>query len=502
MNQYHKQQEQKVLKDIKIKQDSKIQSFDKENILQILSRQNKIQYVYTNDIIGQPKHLFYTVFMQKKTEFTPLALLDTGEIAEVKHTKTFSYFKFNNQRYIFKIGAKLKYQGGIVNTLNNNGIKHILEHKAIEKFALYTEIMILLDEYYDFFCNEELYLIIIHIIHTYLLNILGKTFYILLEGDKGTGKSSLQILMSKLQFNGSFSGKTSMPALIRKIHFYQATVNIDEFDKLSKEDKSIAAGILNTGFYKNGTYEIVNMNSKKLDSQLQIFNTFSSKTFSANRAYFDESFLSRCAIIRTLKNKKRVKNIFNASDDQFQIIRNNLFNYCLFNWRDIVKDIGEVKTNLEQQQLYGRNTDIMAIQLGIQKHFCDDNADLKNYLFDKINLDSDDNVENSIFYNILKYLANMQFKNDNKYINFTNSELCAHLNGALHQNDGCQITSSRLGKFLKRYRIIEKLNEKQRITTDDKEETKGSVSYIITTDKFKNIVGRTDFDDLKKIACP
>lgn len=320
----------------------------------------------------------------------------------------------------------------------------------------------------------------------------------MLEGERNTGKSSLQSVMAQLQYNGSFSGKASMASLIRKVHFFGASVNIDELDKLHKDELKIATGILNSGMYANGTYEIVNLDGKKSKNQLKIYKTFSSKTFSANRAYFDDSLLSRCIVINTVRNRRQVKSIHEATEKErshFQHLRDQLFAYCLVNGRVIHENIKSVQKELSDRGKYGRRSDIFSIIAGILKHFGANYEPILKYLNERENLDDESSFD-SRFYLTLNFLS-QRIVPSQKIVSFTNEELKNYIVEELEMDEYSKYkpSSRSIGSLLKKHRIVENNNERHRMTSG---EGKGKYEYRISTIKILELIDRSEFDDLKQ----
>jgi len=70
---------------------------------------------------------------------------------------------------------------------------------------------------------------------------------------------------------------------------------------------------------------------------------------------------------------------------RFQDLRNKLFVYCLFHWKEIRDDIDGMRNKLEEENVFGRETDKNSIILGITKHFLGDNytKKVKEYIEQK-----------------------------------------------------------------------------------------------------------------------
>ena len=458
--------------------------------------------IYKLRLTGLWQDMFYhVIFVPEGTKYTPFALFENGQsiplISDSK--KGYTYFDdLENKHCIIDTGEPLWFADGVVNTVSKSGIIAVIKKEKIDASALYKSVTQVLEDYYDFYNKHELQVVFAHAVHTYILGLLGKTFYLLLEGDRNTGKSSLQSVMAQLQYNGSFSGKVTMASLIRKIHFFGASVNIDELDKLHKDELKIATGILNSGMYASGTYEIVNLDGKKSQNQLKIYKTFSSKTFSANRAYFDDSLLSRCLVINTVRNQRQVKSIYEASEKEFghfQHLRNQLFAYCLMNGKAIQNDIKALQEELSAKGKYGRRSDIFSIVAGILKHFGAEHQPVLDYLNERENLDEENSFDNR-FYLALSFLAE-KINATQATISFSNEDLRKYLIDELDIDDYSQYkpTARSIGSLLKKHRIVESHHERSRITHGI---DKGKYEYHIGVVKILELIERSEFDDLKE----
>lgn len=470
----------------------------------LLKEESRIEKIPLTGVVNGK--FYHTVFIPDKTEYRPFVLFEDGANFPVVHQKEgknryiYSFICIDDQHLIFRTNEPLWYSEGTTNTINKEGVQMVINKESLEANELHELVNAKLVEYYDFYNKEEVSIVFAHIVHTYILGLLGKTFYLLLEGEKNTGKSSLQAVMAQLQHHGSFSGKITMPLLVRKVHFLGATVNLDELDKLHKDEKQVAMGILNSGMYENGTYEIVNMDSKSSQQKMKVFYTFSAKTFSANHSFFPDSFISRCIVINTIRNKKSVKSLHGCPKAElmtFQAIRNKLFAYCLINGKKIKKDIELVKTELESSSQYGRRCDVFSIIGGVLKHFnCDYKIVLK-YLRERDLVNEEDLTDNR-YYFALRFLVEKMGKCvQSQLLEFTNEELKDYIIECLDMDDYSKFkpTSRSIGSLLRKHRIISKPSNSERITSGA---NKGKFKYKVEIVHILEIIDRSQHEDLKE----
>lgn len=442
---------------------------------------------------------FHTVFVPFAMSYQPYTLFDDGTHVEVKpkgpKNGRISVFEYKGKAYTYNTQSELWFQAGVVNTLSPQGVQRFLDKESVDPGELYKRVRQAIAKYYDFVLSEELDIVVCHIIHSYMLGVLGKTFYLLLDGERNTGKSTLQNVMSLLQFNGCFSGKSTVASMVRKIHFLRASVNLDEFEKMDKDDKKVVTGILNTGAYASGTREIANLDAKSIQGQIQIFRTFGTKTFSVNRAAFDESFLSRCVVINTARNTRSVQSIYGLSESEqgnFQVLRDDLFLLGLKSGTAMYKVIQAKQMTLDDSGLFGRRGDIIAIICGIKEFCTGDSSSLQSYLMSREELDTEDTNEADRYYLTLKFLVGLLVKFSSNMIEFSNRELLDYLLEELQMEPGFQYAPSArsVGALLKRSKLITSKADRVR------QGGSGSYAYRIPTKRVIDLVRRFGHSDL------
>lgn len=444
---------------------------EKDSFLNYLNTKNDVKSVYSTGIIDdQFYHLVYCP--------DPYILFSNKTFAQVKD----SSFEFEQQIFKLKQNPIPTELNNSINSISKNRIADFISGKqACSKEEIFTKLINTLNAYYDFYEDNEAYVVASHIIHTYLLGIFGKTVYLLLAGEKGTGKSSLQLLMSKLQFNGNFAGKSSVPVTVRKVHCYQCALNLDELEKISKDEKKIMIGVFNTGYTQGGTYEITDMNQKETAKQIKQFFTFSAKTFSVNNLKgFDDSLMSRCFTINTVKNEKSVEDIHDQKPEKeklFQGIRDDLFVYCLEHWKEIQDYCQTTKEYLSDRKIMGRIAESLAILGGIYMYFTN-NETFLDYLIEHENFDEDEkkNERAEIVFDFLEERINCNFNNKQE-LEFTNQELVDEINKKIDVQEQYKATANSVASLLRSYRIIDSKNAQiERITSGI---NKGKTKYYV-----------------------
>ncbi|MDF2378727.1 MAG: hypothetical protein P1V18_00695 [Candidatus Gracilibacteria bacterium] len=468
---------------------------------QLLQIGSSIKHIPLTGVLGG--RLYHTVFVTNGNKYTPFLIFGDGEHHEIKHAKKdpYSFVFIDEKKLIFNTGEKLWYNGGLVCGVSHEGVRLVLDQEQVDPQKLLEDLKSILSGYYDFYSEEELFIVCAHILHSYLLGLLGKTFYLLLDGIKGTGKSSLQNLMAMLQMNGTFCGKSSVASIVRKVNSLMANINLDELDKIDPKDIHVLVGVMNSGLYRNGTYEITDMNSKQSEGQIKVYHTFSTKTFSTNKALFHDSFMSRCVVIHTIKNRKPIEDIHSRSeevDEKFQNIRDRIFACCLMNAEKFSKAIKERQQALSKSGLFGRRSDIFSIIGGVLDVMGADTESVLSYLAEKDEMQTEDNEEKDRLYHLLKYFTE-QIEQGVELISVTNQQLTEYLRESLglDEYDKYAPTSSSVGSLLTRSKIISSKKEKKRDSTGNNG-GKGRYYYEIKTEKIKDIIRRNEYADLKE----
>lgn len=455
-----------------------------EDFLDYLNRDNTIKTVYSTGILNNK---FYQLIYCP----APYILFSDRTFSEVEMKD--SSFDFEGEKFKLKQSPIPKRLHHTINSISKKGITNFIAKKqSFSRNEIFKNLLDILNRYYEFYDKNEGYVVAAHIIHSYLLGLFGKTVYLLLNGEKGTGKSSLQLLISKLQFNGNFAGKSSIPVTVRKIDSFQCALNLDEFEKIAQDDRKTMIGVLNTGYSQGATYEIVDTNKKNKSEQIQSFCTFATKSFSVNNLrIFDDSLLSRCFTISTVRNKKPVEDLYDQKrerEKEFQEIRNNLFAYCMEHWEEINESCQSTKRLLNKRNIMGRAADSLAILGGVYLHFNNDPAFI-DYLVEHEVFDEEENKNEraEIIFNYLEQKIEDKIKDQDTIETFkvTNKELVTEINTLLNliEFDKHKATSHSVARILRSYRIIDSINAKRERITNGKD--KGRVEYVI---KFKHLV--------------
>lgn len=362
--------------------------------------------------IDGKQRMYYVVFPYKHGNYKPAVLLDDGTflpvnkrendlLQEIKNyenekdkTKVNEPLYYNSKKKKISIPTEEKYQYFLyeeirykfsfpvfwmdkhqIKSIDNVGIHSMME-KVVATKDIYDDIYNTLYDYYNHESLFEYDVMCSFIVESYLVDIIGKTFYLTLLGKKSSGKSTLLLLLSYLCKNGFFTGRGTVPSSVRLIAFHGITLCQDEFEKMDDIERIKFTAVMNNGFTKVGRYTFVNPNKIDVKDQIESLKTYCAKAFTCNALDgFDESLISRCYIILSTKTDFSTQNIDQLTEsdlNKFQKIRNDLFVYCMTNWKQILDDINEMRKQLEDEKIFARERDTMSIILGIIKHFKDE----------------------------------------------------------------------------------------------------------------------------------
>lgn len=126
--------------------------------------------------------------------------------------------------------------------VNGKTVKANVLYSSIKQ--LFKKYVVVSDEFFD--------VIVSYIMMTYIYILFQVIPYLWINGEKGTGKSTIMKIMSKLCFNPMFCSNVNPANIFRQIDNDGSTIILDEFEKMYGEDKQEIIKILNQGFNIDG----------------------------------------------------------------------------------------------------------------------------------------------------------------------------------------------------------------------------------------------------------
>jgi hypothetical protein len=435
---------------------------------------------------------FHTLFLQKGNKTKKVVVTSDKQICEVKNNlerlkqkkrdqasedeepefdfdeeDDYEYFVVNNQEYRFK-HKTAKFNEIDLYTPDNKFLEYFKDKEINQE--VYDLVKSEVKRYWDHYNDEWFDVVTAWIIHTYLVNGIGYTGYIILKGKEDTGKSTLQKVIARLAYNGFFSGKSTPAVTSRLAHFTQATINLDEFEKNADDE---VQGVFNTGQRKGAKYSFTNMNKDEIEDQITSLYSFCPKTLSVNSLYeFDSHFLSRAYILeatRTTRSIEKIENTNKEDENKFRDFRNDLLAYSLFNHREIISAIENYRENLD---FSGRESDKIGLICGIVKHFKSESRadELKEFIADKKELQEEQINQRLkvLFERIIE-----EFDYEDREIKIKPSVLATHVNRELEIDEDYKMSSRSVGNRLRDYDILRDSSQSNRSGSD------GSTVYTI-----------------------
>ncbi len=345
---------------------------------------------------------FHTVFLEKDGDTHPHVITSEGDMIEIRYRADeidddalanksaydYHYFDFEGDEIRLEqepmdLSRKLS-----MHTPDNYVLEYL--EGAEPRRQVFNDIEEQLRRFWDHYDDQWYPVLAAWVVHTYLLDGIGFTTYLMLNGRQNTGKSTLQKVLAKLSYRGCFFGQNTSALTSRVAHFNQATMHLDEFDKAANEK---IQGVFNNGQSKGGNYNLTNMNRDSIEDQVTSLNCFCAKTLSVNGLEeFDDHLLSRCIMINATRAKRETDDIETISEggtETFQELRNESLAYALFNHRQILDSIEDFKSKTDEK---GRKADKLASICGILQHFRSLEAaeEAADFLRDKERMEEDD----------------------------------------------------------------------------------------------------------------
>lgn len=192
---------------------------------------------------------------------------------------------------------------------------------------IFYKIIELLKYYYEFQNEQEYYVLATYTFLTYFKPLFNSVPYLFLNAVKGSGKTKLLTLLSYLVFNPVFSCSISSSALFRVIHNTDATLLLDEMERISDKELQELRTLLLQG-YKKGAF--VWRTEKGVDKfKVQNFDVFGCKILSAQKI-FDDTLFDRCIFVNLEKSSNvEVINREVSDGEEFENLRIELLGlYC------------------------------------------------------------------------------------------------------------------------------------------------------------------------------
>ena len=239
-------------------------------------------------------------------------------------------------------GFKLTQETVDTARFSSKGLTLFLEDKyVVEIGKLYQKIHDYIRRFIFFPDDRFLAYLSLWVMGTYVFKIFSHYPYIWLNAEKGSGKSLLMIILSKIVFNGDVTINPTESVIFRDITNNLTTLFIDEVEQFRKQDKathSILISILNAGFQRDGSVKRTESDGNG-SYWVKSYNVYSPKVFAGINA-IDDVLQDRTFRIQLYKKKdnetvERYKETNELRELQ-QSIRDDLYVFALTNGKAVV----------------------------------------------------------------------------------------------------------------------------------------------------------------------
>jgi hypothetical protein len=146
--------------------------------------------------------------------------------------------------------------------------------------------------------------------------------YLFFHGPIASGKTRGMEVLHTLCYRGLLCSNISSAALFRAVSEWHPVVFLDESEIYNAENKSDIIGLLNSG-YRRGQVAI-RVRHTEHGEELECFDVFGFKVLAGTEG-FRSTLESRCIMIRTVKNRRKVR--FYTDEKQAEEIRSELLQW-------------------------------------------------------------------------------------------------------------------------------------------------------------------------------
>jgi len=266
---------------------------------------------------------------------------------------------------------------------------------------------------YIVFENVKIYSILtLWVIGTYFYKVFRYYPYIWLNADKGSGKTRVMEVIVPLAFNSVLAVNHSEASVFRLVDVDGATLLIDEFEKLKKDNQQGIMTLLNSGF--NAEASVIR-NDRKGDSfKPTRFSSYSPKMF-AGIDDISDVLMDRCIKIKIFKKPKGVHieryKLDYFTSESLNELRDELY-ICGLQYASSIKKIYDSNIIDLPQELSDREKDIWEVLFSIA-HFIDRKNDtaleqtLKEFSIESSKECSKVNIQKNDSYKMISVLVDI-----------------------------------------------------------------------------------------------
>lgn len=211
------------------------------------------------------------------------------------------------------------------------------------KEATFTTLPELYDEIHDYLYSQldlieerHYHILTAWALHTWKIEQLQETGYLLFRGNKGSGKTRAMRTLQHITMGAMDASLISTPAIYRLLRIAPCTFYLDEFDKYSKEKAEALIGVLNSGYERGGQVLLCDQHDK---NTVKGYPTFGAKAIGMIGGV-DGAFLSRCIFITMIRNIRAVN--FRIDTHRAGLIKSKMEQWRIETYNDPIEDTEEL----------------------------------------------------------------------------------------------------------------------------------------------------------------
>ncbi|MCM1565129.1 MAG: DUF3631 domain-containing protein [Dehalobacter sp. 4CP] len=293
-----------------------------------------------------------------------------------------------------------------------SAVNFIKGENSINILECFNNIISHMKKYVVFEDNRIFTILTLWVIGTYFYKIFRYYPYIWLNADKGSGKTRVMEVILPLAFNAVMAVNHSEASVFRLVDVDGATLLIDEFEKLKKDNQQGIMTLLNSGF--NAEASVIR-NDRQGDSfKPTPFSSYSPKVF-AGIDDISDVLMDRCIKIKIFKKPKGINidryKLDNETQEFLRELRDELY-ICGLQYADSIKRIYDSNLIRLPNELSDREKDIWEVLFSIanfidSKHKTSFEQILNEFSLDSSKERSKVNIEKNDSYKLISVLIDI-----------------------------------------------------------------------------------------------
>lgn len=275
--------------------------------------------------------------------------------------------------------------------------KYVSDHYSPDPLNLHQKIKEIYMKYSEIKDFQWFYILSLWAIGTYFYMLFETYPYLAFEGVKGTGKTKVARITTRLSFNGIPSLNFTDASLFRIIESLRCTVWIDEGELFKNRDKAQAIISVLNGGYSKGTPVIRQEKTSKDNFIAQFYEIYSPKIIS-NTSGLEDTLESRTIKIIMLRAKSDKGTILDTeTSEKWGEIRHECYCFAL----NYFKEIREIYIHDPTVKIANnRHNDLWWPLLSIARFIFKDDPEefnaIKDFALQQINQSQDESLDDDV----------------------------------------------------------------------------------------------------------